>query len=55
MGDSSAESYVGCAGLAQEVCEKNTISNWASGQSWDVLIKDVAAFYPRPKSVPAVN
>lgn len=48
--DDSAESYVDCGGLAQEVSEGNNISNWARAGPWDDLAK--SAFCPRSKNLP---
>ena len=51
MGDSSAEGDLDCEGLAQDVSEED-ISRWPRDHSFNILVKNMAAFYPFPKSLP---
>lgn len=46
MEDSSVEDNVDCGGPAQEVSGGKSISNWSRDHSYDILAKNVAAFYP---------
>ena len=51
MEDSDAKSYLNCWKFTQELSEKN-VSMLPRNHSWDVLVKNVAAFCPCPKSLP---
>ena len=52
MEDRGAESDVNCGGQAQKVSEEKNISQWPRHRSWDILVKNAAAFRPCPKTPP---
>ena len=46
-----AEGNLNSGDLAQEVSEENSFSMWPRDCSYNILVKNVAAFYPCPKSL----
>lgn len=44
MEDSSAESYLNCGSMSQEVSEEKDISKFPRGNFCDILVENVSAF-----------
>ena len=55
MEDGGAECDLNCRCLDQEVSEEKNVSLWPRDQACDILMKHVAAFCTRPKSLSEAN
>jgi hypothetical protein len=52
MEDNGAEGDLNTRDLAQEIAEEKSFNMFSSDHSWDILVRNVTAFCPCPKSLP---